>query len=230
MQAAYTHENYIHAVRDIAAGLIPESERAVLYETKLVYGAGSSNTRGVTYYQCWRNGHPTDSHPFVEICAFGESDPVQVAGTTIHELGHVLAGMGTGHGANWKAACERLGLRQFQAAGTSYSMDSFAPEIRAAIAALPKPTDGAPSGARAGAGAGFGANGTPLQLMLRPCGAGIGTRGGKSHGAGSGSRLRKFACPCGVIVRASRDVFSATCDLCAGKFAPAVALVRKAAA
>src|SRR5438046_3030724 len=126
MTAPYTHENYIHAVRDIAAALIPDAERAVLYETKLVYGAGSSNTRGVTYYKCWRNGHPTDSHPFVEICAFGESDPVQIAGTTIHELGHVLAGMGTGHGSDWKAACERLGLRQFQAAGTSYSMANFA--------------------------------------------------------------------------------------------------------
>src|SRR6266545_2315465 len=106
MSAPYTHEHYIAAVRDIAASRIPEPDRAILYETKLVYGAGSAHTRGVTYYGCWKNGHPTNTHALAEICAFGESDPVQIAGTTIHELGHVLAGMGTGHGPQWDAACK----------------------------------------------------------------------------------------------------------------------------
>jgi hypothetical protein len=58
----------------------------------------------------------------------------------------------------------------------------------------------------------------PLQLKLRPCSAGVGTKGGKSRGAGSGSRLRKFTCGCGVIARVGRDEFNATCGDCGTAF------------
>lgn len=179
-------------------------------DAKLVYGAGSKHTRGVTYFGCWKNGH---DHAFAEVCAFGEDSPVQVAGTALHELTHVIAGPGHGHGQGWMDACRRLGLVFVRAAGTRYSPACFAPDIRMAIAALPKPTDGRPQPF-----GGVGPNGTPLQFKLRPCGAGVGVKGGKSRGAGSGSRLRKLVCNCGVIARVARDEFHAKCDDCGSAF------------
>ncbi|HEX5077695.1 MAG TPA: hypothetical protein VFV80_01010 [Geminicoccaceae bacterium] len=203
---SFTHEQYIHAVRAIAVARLSNEEREAALDAKLVYGAGSRATRGVTYFGCWKNGH---DHAFAEICAFGEDSPIQVAGTTLHELAHVIAGPGAGHGKAWLAACKRLGLLFVRAAGTKYSPACFAPEIREAILQLPKPTDGKPTPF-----GGIAPNGTPLQLKIRPCGAGIGVKGGKSRGAGSGSRLRKFTCGCGVIARVARDEFAATCNLC----------------
>ncbi len=217
----FTHEQYIQAVRAIAVERLSAEERAAALDAKLVYGAGSKHTRGVTYFGCWKNGH---DHAFAEICAFGEDSPVQVAGTTLHELGHVLAGIGKGHGKGWLEACNRLGLLYVRAAGTKYSLSCFAPDIRAKIAALPVPTDGKPQPF-----GGFGPNGIPLQMKLRPCGAGVGTKGGKSRGAGSGSRLRKFTCGCGVIARVARDEFDATCNLCSTAFKRADAELRLAA-
>lgn len=206
----FTHEQFIQAVRSIAVQRLNAQERASVLDAKLVYGAGSKATRGVTYFGCWKNGH---DHAFAEICAFGEDSPIQVAGTTLHELGHVLAGIGHGHGKGWLAACRRLGLTYVRAAGTRYSLACFAADIREAIAALPSPTDGRPQPF-----GGFGPNGAPLQLKLRPCAAGIGAKGGKSRGAGSGSRLRKFSCGCGVIARVARDEFRAKCDDCGTSF------------
>ncbi len=206
----FTHEQYIQAVRNIVVQRLSAEERAAALDCKLVYGAGSKATRGVTYFGCWKNGH---DHAFAEVCAFGEDSPIQVAGTTLHELGHVLAGLGKGHGKGWLEACNRLGLLYVRAAGTKYSLACFAPDIRSAIAALPTPTDGKPQPF-----GGFGPNGIPLQLKLRPCGAGVGTKGGKSRGAGSGSRLRKFTCDCGVIARVARDEFRAKCDDCGSAF------------
>lgn len=217
----FTHEQFIQAVRDIAVQRLNADERAAVLDAKLVYGAGSKATRGVTYFGCWKNGH---DHAFAEICAFGEDSPIQVAGTTLHELGHVLAGIGQGHGRGWLAACRKLGLIHVRAAGTKYSLACFAGDIRGAIAALPKPTDGSPQPF-----GGFGPNGMPLQMKLRPCAAGIGAKGGKSRGAGSGSRLRKFACGCGVIARVARDEFHARCDDCGSAFKRADAELRLAA-
>lgn len=133
----------------------------------------------------------------------------------MHELGHVLAGVRKGHGEGWQEACRKLGLIFVRAGGTNYSLACFAPDIREAIAALPTPTDGSPQPR-----GGFGPNGRPLQLKLRPCGAGVGVKGGKSRGAGSGSRLRKFVCGCPVpvIARVAREEFDATCNLCGTAF------------
>lgn len=216
---SFTHEQYIHAVREIAVLRLNAEDRAAALDAKLVYGAGSKQTRGVTYFGCWKNGH---DHAFAEICAFGEDSPIQVAGTTLHELGHVLAGAGKGHGKGWKEACNRLGLVHVLAAGTRYSLACFAPDIRMAIAALPQPTDGSPQPF-----GGFGPNGMPLQLKLRPCSAGIGAKGGKSRGAGSGSRLRKFVCGCGVISRVAREEFRAKCDDCGSAFKRAEPVLAK---
>lgn len=216
-----TRENYIQAVRSatLRHANVSASEREHLAQLKLVYGSGSgTGARGVTYFNAWRNGDPAAQNgELIEICAFGEENLVQLAGTTVHELAHALAGHGAGHSAAWKEACERLGLRAVKAAGTCYQAAMFAPKLRAELAALAPPTDGKvtiwsnlPPRPIPGA--------TPIRP--RPCSQGYGTRGGKSRGKGSGSRLRKHACACvpPVIVRAARDVLAAHCDLCGSAF------------
>jgi len=209
-----THEDFIHAIRRIVIPRVAdENTRTRLAEAKLVYGAGHGmGARGVTFYQAWQNGRP--GHDFLEVCAAGEETTVQVAGTTIHELGHCLAGNTAGHGPAWKAACQALGLVQADAAGQSYAPDHFAPDVWAAIDALPVPDDGRPTFANRGPGPGI--IGRPAGP--RPCPLGIGTRGGRSRGAGSGSRLRLWQCACGVKVRVASDDFRAQCLSCGSAF------------
>lgn len=209
-----THEAFIHAVAAVAMAKLTDADKAKLDGIKLVYGSGPSGTRGVTFFNRWA-GHGSDTaRPFVEVSAFGQESPCQLAGTTIHELAHVLAGFDAGHGPGWRKACAMLGLRHCKAAGTSYKLASFDPDVRHAIAALPVPTEGQPvTGLDIfGAGSGF---------KFKPCGAGIGTRGGKSRGTGSGSRLRLWACDgCEppVKARVASDTFRAHCDCCEQAF------------
>lgn len=193
-----SHEQFVHEVAALGIGRLTDPEtREKAGQCKLTYGAGQAGLRGITYYQRWLDDKGAQK-AFVEICAHGEENPVQLAGTTLHELGHVLAGFGAGHDKAWKLACERLGLRRIKAAGTVYSAAMFAPDIRAAIIRLAnRLNDGKP---------------VPLGAVKpKPCSAGIGVKGGKSRGAGSGSRLRKYVCSeCGQILRASTDTLEAT--------------------
>lgn len=208
------HEDFIKQVRNIVAEHVSDpAVRERLMAAKLVYGIGDGSYRGICYYGAWKNGEPVATD-LIEVAASGEESPVQLAGTTIHELAHVLAGSKAGHGRDWFKACEFLGLRKVKAAGTRYSFAHFAPEIRAQIAKLSTFTDGKPV---------FGGEqrflGLPT-MKLRPCPLGIGVRGGKSRGTGSGSRLRKFVCGCEkpVIARVAAETFNATCDVCKESF------------
>jgi hypothetical protein len=212
-----THETYIRKVAELAIRLgdLNPTEREQLKAIKLVYGAGPSGTRGVTYYNRWQP-NADQTVPFVEVCAFGQESLVQVCGTTIHELGHVLAGHTAGHSKAWVEACARLGLGNIQAAGTEYSWECFEPTLRAKLQALTPPIDGKPQSL---AMALAGLPGLPVgPVRFKPCGAGIGTRGGKSRGVGSGSRLRLFQCKCGVKVRIASDTFDAKHNPCKSPF------------
>jgi hypothetical protein len=210
-----THEAFVHAVRVVAARRVTDaSERARLLAAKLVYGGGPDGVRGICYFGAWDNGAKQD---FLEISAIGEENYVQLAGTTIHELAHCLAGPQHGHGPGWKAACDVLGLATAQAAGQSYASDHFDAAVWAAIEALPHPCDGTPS---------FQGRTGQAPRAPRPCPLGIGTRGGRSRGVGSGSRLRKYVCGCpegtvGRIVRVAKDAWNATCDDCGTKYSRA---------
>lgn len=227
-----SHEDYI---RDIAAFAVMhadlnETERGQLASIKLVYGSGPSGTRGVTFFGKWRNGETIS--PFVEIAAFGQESIVQLTGTTLHELGHVLAGLGAGHSKAWLEACERLGLVGVKAAGTEYSWDNFAPWVRDYAQSIEPPDDGEPVKSLVG----MNAVNSPFpnirsilgrSFKLKGCQAGIGTRGGKSRGVGSGSRLRLFQCQCHgegselpnpVKVRIAADVFDAVHKPCGKPF------------
>jgi hypothetical protein len=140
-----------------------------------------------------------------------------LAGTTIHELGHCLAGTGTGHGRQWKLACKALGLIWCQAGGQAYSESDFAHEVWARIARLPSPSDGVPlHRARM--------NGSVRQ----PCRQGIGTRGGRSRGPGSG-RLRLYECECPVKVRVASNNFQARCLVCLSPFKRVDVMVKPSA-
>jgi hypothetical protein len=220
---AVTHEAFIQAVRDLAVqyasthatGLDNEQLERVA-RAKLLYGRGHFGLRGVTQYGAWVNGKADE---LIEVCAASEESWVQLAGTTIHELGHAAMHMGHGHNKGWKDACAALGLRLVKAVGTEYRLAMFAPWLRMALAELPKPADGMPALA-AGLLAGIAQN-----IKARPCTAGIGVRGGKSRGVGSGSRLRKYVCdgyvknvPHGQIIRASTDNLDAHCNICGGQF------------
>jgi hypothetical protein len=213
-----THEQYLAGVREIATARVVGSQREQLEAIRFVYGLGHGY-RGVTHFEGWKNGHATD---FVEIAASGEESHTQLAGTTIHELAHVLAGLKAGHGKDWKAQCHRLGLTTAHGAGQAYAPEDFDPEVWRAIAALPTPTDGVPTLKP-------GLNGSaPLVVAPRPCGAGVGTKGGTSRGKGSGSRLRKWVCHCEppVIVRVASDEFKALCLRCNGPFEEGMPLLK----
>ena len=219
-----THELFIHAVRDIAIaharaeGIIDEAMLTRLAHAKLLYGIGDGSYRGVCYYSAWENG--IGNVDVVEIAASAQESWVQLAGTTIHELGHVLAGKGMGHGNEWKDAAVSLGFRKRpEAAGQVYRLAMFAPAIRHAVYALAaKIGDGSPAFRAYGLG-GLGGFGFTM-VKPRPCGAGIGTKGGKSRGKGSGSRLRLWECECErpVKVRVASDDFRAHCDECESPF------------
>lgn len=234
-----THEEFVSKVRTLAVDwgcartVTPEECRRLL-RAKLVYGKGEGHYRGVCYYGTWGHGpavldwQTMDAYPamlepweeteetadFIEIAATGEESATQLAGTTIHETAHVLAGPGAGHGPVWKAACARLGLTTAQAAGQRYIASDFAPDLGAKIDALPTPQDGTPR---------FGIRMAGVLVGLpkiAPCPMGIGTRGGKSRGVGSGSRLRLWECGCAkpVKVRVASDDFQATCKVCEQDF------------
>src|SRR5215510_5890412 len=104
-----THEAFVHVVRAIAVERIAEqATRERLLAAKLVYGTGDWRYRGICYYRSWRNG---TEHDLIEVAATGEESPVQLAGTTIHETAHVLAGPGAGHGAHGGRRAEPSGWR-----------------------------------------------------------------------------------------------------------------------
>lgn len=223
-----THEHFIQSVRDAAlqyastvtgrdeqgdATALHGAQLQALARAKLLYGRGHSRIRGVTQFGAWVNGQAPDE--LIEVCAAAEESWIQLAGTTIHELGHVAAGFGEGHSKVWKQACAALGLRRIKAAGTVYRLANFAPELRERLARLPKPMDGTP---RIN---GLDISGLPT-VAARPCSHGVGSRGGTSRGPGSGSRLRKYVCPHGQIVRASTDALRAACLVCGGNFSRVV--------
>lgn len=216
-----THEAYIHLVRDaiVEGGDLTVGERQRIARAKLTYGAGDGSYRGVCHFAKWTTDAAGD---LLEIAALSEEGPIQLAGTTTHELAHVIAGNTAGHGAEWKAACQRLGLFNALAAGMQYKEDDLADHVRK-VATAYQFSDGTPNG--------HGASLFPfLTRGPRPCPLGIGTRGGTSRGPGSGSRLRLYLCDCipdkatgrTNKVRVASDVWHATCKACGVDFRPGV--------
>lgn len=212
MERVMTHEDYIRSIRDLAVQRLNDvNARGRLLNAKLVYGSGEPGTRGRCHFDAWKGDEHRD---LLEVCAMGEESIVQIAGTTLHELAHALAGWPAGHGPLWKRAARSLGLRHAEAAGSSDSPEDFEPDLWEQICAMPHPSDGVPS-----FGIGTGLVGMP-RFKARPCPLGRGTRRGRSRGKGSGSRLRLWICACkrAVRVRVASDDFRATCQVCGTAF------------
>jgi hypothetical protein len=201
-----THEEFILAVRDVAVARIGDAAvRLRLTGTKVVYGQGKRGIRGVCRYSAWENG---SLHDFIEVGAICEESRTQLAGTTLHELAHVLAGPGAGHGPAWKAAASTLGLVHADARDQDYRDTDFTEDIWRQIERLASLSDGRPA-----------LDPLPGRTPVgRPCPAGIGVRGGRSRGPGSGSRLRLWICRCPVKARVASDDFRARCLVCDSTF------------
>ncbi|HTE67057.1 MAG TPA: hypothetical protein VK736_12480 [Candidatus Binatia bacterium] len=222
MLPATTHERFLQLVRDAviahaeAAGTITAEQAERARHAKLLYGVGNGSYRGICHYNTWENGVGTVD--VVEVAATAQESWIQLAGTTLHELAHVIAGWNAGHGAAWKDAAVALGFKlRPEAAGQIYRLAMFAPQLRHAVYALAGEIgDGHPAFARFGAGPG-------MFVIPKPCSAGYGTKGGTSRGKGSGSRQRLWECECErpVKVRTASDDFKAHCDVCGSAFARA---------
>jgi len=211
-----THEEFIQSVREAVALRQSEPERSALRGVKISYGAGDGSYHGICHHNAWQQG---TRHSFVEIAATGEESPIQLAGTTVHELGHTLCAPGVGHSLVWKQACGALGLHNASAVGQAYKLTDFDPTLRFEVEKLITQAidDGTPN---------FSISpllGTGLLrgLTVRPCPMGIGAHGGKSRGKGSGSRLRLWECACNppIKARVCSDKFTAHCDMCSQPFA-----------
>lgn len=213
------HEAFIRSIRDVIVSRIADNAvRARIVNVKLMYGVGLFGTRGGTYFGAWRNGDPDKDHEVIEVGANCEESPLQLAGTTIHEIAHVAAGKKQGHGATWKQTAAMLGLIRAEAAGQTYDVADFDPAVWLLLSALPVPGDGVPlfkaiaSGRRRNPGP-------------APCPLGIGTRGGKSRGPGSGSRLVRWICDCvnPPKLRGARSApVKATCKVCNADLRPEI--------
>jgi hypothetical protein len=225
-----THEGFIQHVRQLAIERVApgSEERKRLDAAKLVYGIGGSGYRGITHYAGWHDGK--QAQDFLEVTAKGEESPIQLAGTTIHELGHSLAGPGAGHGKAWKDACQVLGLNARAQGGQDYRPTDFDAALWESINKAVDLKDGKPNWndqLAAITKLNLGGTFNPAALTgigrvskYRACPLGIGTRGGKSRGIGSGSRLRLYQCSCrhAVKVRVASDSFAAHCDVCGDAF------------
>jgi len=213
-----THERFLQSARGAVIadaeerGTITAEQAARLRHAKLLYGIGDGSYRGVCHYDAWENG--VGKVDVIEIAASVQESFVQLAGTTLHELAHVLAGWGSGHGPAWKESAVALGFTvKPEAAGQVYRLAMFTPKLRHRVYALAAEIgDGLPAFTRSGSGRHI--------VLPKPCSAGIGTKGGTSRGKGSGSRQRLWECECErpVKVRVASDDFKAHCDECGAAF------------
>lgn len=212
------HEEFIQGIRGLVCQHRPidDEAKAKVNSCKLTYGPGERHTRGITYYQAWgcRDGSKVD---LVGISANNEESIVQLTGTTIHELGHVLAGRTAGHGVAWKEACRLLGLTDAKADGQCYIPEHFDSDLWERVKALGDPQDGNPLLSKVDGGIPF--VGLPTG-QAKPCPLGIGTRGGTSRGKGSGSRMRLYHCACAepIKIRHAGDDLLVRCEHCKSLF------------
>lgn len=246
-----THEKLVQAVYNLALQRpgLGNQEKEQLRAIKLTYGAGPDGVRGITYFSRWARpckcgkvhgkedkkgpkcSPNSDLVPFVAVCATAQESLVQVVGTTLHELGHVLAGWQAAHGPDWHAACAKLGLVNVRAAGTAYTWDNFeSGDWQKALQSLPQVTDdGRPADAQSmlqGLIKLFGPNvRLPKVAKLKPCTAGWGVKGGKSRttplNQSPGSRLLLWECGCTpkpVKVRHAGGDLKAKCLVCGQEF------------
>ena len=206
-----THEAYLQAIVQAVAEYAPyHADR--LRSVKLVYGTGHGQRRllPATHHGAWKNAAPVPV-VVVEVCAFAQDAPSQVAATAVHELAHALLGPSQGHDATWKRYARRLGMVAPRATSDgAETWAAFVEPLRSILEAIPtvtndrRPLPPAPA-----------QSGPTTTPRPRPCSAGAGARDGTSRGAGSGSRQRKVQCEqCGYICRVSARWLAVGAPVC----------------
>jgi len=211
-----THDGYVQAVKRLAARGATDADKAIMSKVRLAFGDGPDNTLGITRYNRWKGPDGNVSH-WCAVCASAHpSTPHLLAETVLHELGHAVVGPGHGHGPVWREACARLGLVDAKATYAHGDKPTFAPWMLVKLERLAVPSEGImlarPEGLPGLPG------GAPLPPpTIRPCGAGKGTKGGKSYGA---NRHDLYLCGCakGPRVRSAKPL-DATCNVCKQVFA-----------
>ena len=206
-----THEAYLAAIVEAIAAHAPQyADRIRHARVMFGTGVGRPGVLGTTFYGTWKNGQP-DALPVIEICAFAQDTPSQIAVTTVHEIAHAVLDPGAGHGSLWKATARELGMATPSATSSGCEgWDAFDPDIRAVLEDIPTPNDGKP----------FPPSPRTLQgrpIGPRPCSAGNGARGGTSRGRGAGSRMFKCTChheDCGYTVRTTRKWLDVGAPIC----------------
>jgi len=230
---ATTHEQYVQAIYRLALkAKLTQQQKSVLRQVKITYGDRRPGVYGTTHFGQW---HPTaccggkrkpkgHAHPLVTIAAMPGETSLELCNTVVHELGHVLAGIGKGHGPEWVAACKALGLANAKAMGAADGWSDFSPALRKGLRGLGLPTDGAPIAVKLAlndSGVPELVPADPGPRPVRTCGAGIGTKGGKSRGAGAGSRYLLWECQCEqpTKLRTTRKDLRVRCLDCKRNFA-----------
>jgi len=218
-----THDAYIADVARLACRHpgASEDDRNAIRQVRLAYGDGQAGVMGITRFNLWKGPDGQRRH-WCAVCATCQPEgSYLIAETVLHELGHAIAGPMGAHGPIWRSACERLGLIDAKATYAHGDKPVFSAWMAAQLAKLKEPTEGRP--AHTVSGNAIGPPGSPALPPIRPCGAGIGTKGGKSRGPGSGTRNALHVCggckpPVKVRAAISKRPLSATCDHCKTSF------------
>ena len=201
-----THEDYLAAVATAVCEQSPATA-AALSEVQLAFGTGPRRRTVGALHRVWAVGTAHEPLPLVEIAAIGGLAPAETCHVVLHELAHVLA-PGFGHGREWRYAARQVGLlnpRAWPDAGELATWAAIAPALREKLQAIPEPTEPAPADFYE-------------EWDRQPCAAGYGARGGRSRGAGSGSRYLKVVCQvpgCGYQVRVTRKWLARGAPRCA---------------
>lgn len=190
----------------IEFGRLNEEQGKKLRSTQLLYGVGEPGVYGVCIYDKWVRDGIQD---VIQVSAFYGVAPDEMWVTMTHELAHVLAGEDAAHGSIWRASAKRLGLINPKAAAAP-SIEDLDPDLVDVLRLIPLPTEGEPLCDK---------EGSQSIPQHKGCRIGIGKRGSKTHGPGSG-RLRLWICDCAQPkrVRIASDKFNARCLDCFSLF------------
>jgi hypothetical protein len=210
-----THESFINRIREVvlnnAKDNLSKTQIEIIKSVKLCYGGTDGNIRGITVFDNWQKGK--DSAPLICINPICQSSYIQIFGTVIHELSHAIIPFEHGHDKVWKEACGLLGLVDAKAAGQDYQQSCIEPSLFKKLNKIAKPTDGLPNNKPR-------LNAKTNKFTPAPCSHGQGSRGGKSRGKGSGSRMKKYICICEppIIIRHAGDDLDCRCNVCKENF------------
>ena len=113
-------ELFANAIKDATVGRISASERF-----SAIRLSGAPLTYNDFIHKNWRG--LTDAAGRVEVRQ--QNSALDMAGTVIHEMSHVLVGVQQSHNENWREACHALGIINPIADGREHTPEDFDPPM-----------------------------------------------------------------------------------------------------